>query len=147
MTSRHPRYLELCEKYGHPIIKRVTASSVHPDSLAAGLVRCILQMDENDSGESDGTEIVECEVPRRFTVSNLLSIVGKAFGIDRPGLLELELELTSEKRIMKPATRPIGMFVEGPSARILVRWDKERVKHCMQLKDTITSKWSAGDVE
>lgn len=139
LMAHHPRYQELCEIYGEPIIKRATASSVHPDSLAAGMVRCTLQMENNGSDSPEDMETVERDVPRRFTVSNLLSIVGKAFGIDRPGLLELQAELESERRILKPATRPIGMFLEGSSAKILVRWDKERVEQCTQLKSSTAS--------
>ncbi|KAL1599615.1 hypothetical protein SLS60_007418 [Paraconiothyrium brasiliense] len=141
ILESHPRYKELCEEYGEPVIAR-EQGGVNPNSLAARLVRLNLYM-------KDGLETsqVEMEIPGRCTAYTLIGMVSRDFQI-RPRALRLvwetgdwmpaskgveadDTDSDSEEeegevgKVMReveivPGTRSVGTWIEGKEATIRV---------------------------
>ncbi|KAF2018686.1 tubulin-specific chaperone E [Aaosphaeria arxii CBS 175.79] len=78
ILATHPRYKELCEEYGEPVIKRED-NAVNPNSLAARLMRISFHQGKDDSGQLVGAPF-EIEIPRSSTVYTVLGLVGKHYG-------------------------------------------------------------------
>ncbi|KAH9845300.1 PAC2-involved in the stabilization of microtubles [Teratosphaeria destructans] len=148
VKAAHPRWTELCEEYGEPIVLNKTdQGDVDPSSLAARLLH-ITFVHANDTWED--------EVPKAFSIYDLLGMVGK-----RLGVMPLKLRLVHETGEKDPVrsvgageggpdwwdssdedegsgpgaraenrverhvelvagTRPIGTYIEGSSARVRV---------------------------
>ncbi|KAF2447974.1 tubulin-specific chaperone-like protein E [Karstenula rhodostoma CBS 690.94] len=71
----HPRWKELCDEYGEPVVAR-SKGGVNPNSLAARLVKLHVYL--GGLGEERTTTL---EIPARCTVYTLLGLVGRAFGV------------------------------------------------------------------
>jgi hypothetical protein len=98
ILASHPRYKELCEEYGEPVINR-DANKVNPNSLAARLIRFSFHLSESaktalarsqPERKSHG-DTFEAEIPISFTAYSLLGVVGKRFGI-KPMMCRLVCE-------------------------------------------------------
>ncbi|KAF2793341.1 RNI-like protein [Melanomma pulvis-pyrius CBS 109.77] len=118
ILASHPRYKDLCEEYGEPVVNR-GASSVNPNSLAARLIRFTFYLGESAKRAlaqigSDGkdAEKFEAEIPMSFTAYSLLGVVGKRFGI-KP----MSCRLVCETGDWMPAPRTDDMAEEY--------WDSE----------------------
>jgi hypothetical protein len=105
IIKSHPRYDELCEEYGEPVVKR-EEGNINPNSLAARLIRFSFRLADK-SGEE-----FETEVPLSFTAYTLLGIVGKHFGIP-----PMKCRLIWETGDWRPAPRTDGRIEDG--------WDSE----------------------
>ncbi|PWY95042.1 putative tubulin-specific chaperone [Aspergillus sclerotioniger CBS 115572] len=92
ILAAHPRYRELCELYGQPVIRRVESgpgAAVNPRSVAARLVKLVFHLSQTGivQGENTGTsgstqEAVKIkEVPRSFDTYQLKAIVSRLFGL------------------------------------------------------------------
>ena len=71
----HPRWRELCEEYGEPVVRRV--GDVNPNSLAARLVRLVVY---RRVGEEEKKSVV-LEVPRSASAYTLLGVVSREFKV------------------------------------------------------------------
>ena len=150
LLKDHPRWAELCERYGAPIIKR--EEKRHSDAettLGARLVTLRLRMPRDD-----GAEVVEKElmVPKTVSIYRLKSLVGPLFGL-RPMWVRLVVEGGEEEFVreesgdeeeeggdrvevrgrwvqrdveMVDSTKEVGTWVESGIARVRVekrgRW-------------------------
>ena len=91
ILEKHPRYAELCQKYGDPVISRASdstkqASTVNPRSVAARLVKMNFYLQSQPAhplGNSEGTRqlIKVKEIPRSFDTYQVKSIVARLFGL------------------------------------------------------------------
>ncbi|KAE8352840.1 hypothetical protein BDV28DRAFT_120010 [Aspergillus coremiiformis] len=95
ILAKHPRYNELCETYGEPVVRRTSTSTgsgvaVHPRSVAARLVRMAfyLRLELPVPGSSctnqDGVsreEIKVKEIPRSFDTYQVKALVSRLFGL------------------------------------------------------------------
>lgn len=87
ILSNHPRYKELCDKYGEPTIKRSTDEgnfgTVHPRSVAGRLVVFTFYLPRTlDCG--DGPEIKKeqkCEIPKTLDIYRIKALVSRFFGL------------------------------------------------------------------
>ncbi|KAF1956065.1 tubulin-specific chaperone-like protein E [Byssothecium circinans] len=70
ILKSHPRWEELCEEYGEPVVTR--ADGVNPNSLAARLIK--LKVYEKEGGKSR-----DIEVPKSATAYTLLGVVCREF--------------------------------------------------------------------
>ena len=89
VLKAHPRWAELCERYGAPTIKREgTGQEDRENTLGARLVTLRLKM-----RRGEGAEVVEKElvVPKTVSVYRLKSLVGPLFGL-RPMCAQLVVE-------------------------------------------------------
>ena len=88
----HPRYKELCELYGQPVIRRVESgpgAAVNPRSVAARLVKLVFHLSQTGTAQLEGTETLEStqgavkskEVPRSFDTYQVKAIVSRLFGL------------------------------------------------------------------
>ncbi|PYI12467.1 putative tubulin-specific chaperone [Aspergillus sclerotiicarbonarius CBS 121057] len=92
ILAAHPRYKELCDLYGQPVIRRVESgpgAAVNPRSVAARLVKLAFHLSQTGAlqGEGAGTsgssqEAVKFkEVPRSFDTYQVKAIVSRLFGL------------------------------------------------------------------
>ncbi|KAF7589672.1 hypothetical protein BBP40_003964 [Aspergillus hancockii] len=96
ILAKHPRYNDLCEIYGEPVIKRASGSTgsgvtVNPRSVAARLLRMTFHLrreqpvsessDANRHGASEKDEIRVKEIPRSFDTFQVKAIVSRLFGL------------------------------------------------------------------
>ena len=95
ILAKHPRYNELCEIYGEPVIRRATVSTgsgvaVNPRSVAARLLRiafCLRRelpvSSTSDKKQDDASreEIKVKEIPRSFDTYQVKAIVSRLFGL------------------------------------------------------------------
>lgn len=95
ILAKHPRYHELCEIYGEPVLRRVSASigsgvAVNPRSVAARLLRMAfylrrkLPVSDSSSTNPDNVlkeEIKVKEIPRSFDTYQVKAIVSRLFGL------------------------------------------------------------------
>jgi hypothetical protein len=113
IVASHPRYNELCEEYGEPVINR-EVNKVNPNSLAARLIRFSFYL--SDSAKSALVQMqtgvkeakFEAEIPMSFTAYSLLGVVGKRFGI-KP----MKCRLVCETGDWMPAPRNNDQLEEG----------------------------------
>ena len=73
--SQHPRYHELCQMYGAPIIARATSAAINPRSLEARLIQFTLK----ESGTPSRT--MTTYIPREFDTYRLKGLVGRLFDL------------------------------------------------------------------
>lgn len=82
ILAAHPRYKELCEKYGEPSIQRTSHhSTVNPLSVAARLVRFVFYLSQART-KSDGCSVHVSkvrEIPRGFDTYQVKAIVSRMF--------------------------------------------------------------------
>ncbi|KAF2199052.1 RNI-like protein [Delitschia confertaspora ATCC 74209] len=107
ILASHPRYKELCEEYGEPVVKR-SDNAINPNSLAARLVRLSVYLGESarhilrPTAETRKDGPVELEVPMSFTAYTLYGMVAKIFGL-KPLKMKLVLEtgdwMSAERRV------------------------------------------------
>ncbi|KAE8361182.1 hypothetical protein BDV27DRAFT_31415 [Aspergillus caelatus] len=95
ILAKHPRYSELCEIYGEPMIRRATVSTgsgvtVNPRSVAARLLRIAFRLrrelpvsGSSDRKQNDASreEIKVKEIPRSFDTYQVKAIVSRLFGL------------------------------------------------------------------
>lgn len=144
IISSHARYAELCEQYGEPIVKReVKSSGINPNALAARLVTIVLHLGDtivSTDVNDDVLRTAEVEIPRSFTVYNVLGIVGKKFRLP-PMQLKLIWEdanydsmpsqeaATSDtvprEEELVPRTRNLGTWIDGMTATVRVEWSEQ----------------------
>ncbi|KAE8339888.1 hypothetical protein BDV24DRAFT_175863 [Aspergillus arachidicola] len=126
ILAKHPRYSELCEIYGEPVIRRATMSTgsgvaVNPRSVAARLLRIAfcLRRELPNLGNSvinqDNTlkeEVKVKEIPRSFDTYQVKAIVSRLFG-----LAPYEFRLIWETDEMDPVSK---QNIDGEDG-----WDSE----------------------
>jgi len=143
IISSHARYAELCEQYGEPTVKRETISSgINPNALAARLITIVFRL--GDSILNIDTDYAlrkaEVEIPRSFTIYNVLSIVGKKFKLP-PMQLKLIWEdgddasvpsneaasgnSVPKEEVLVPRTRNLGTWIDGMTANVRVEWSEQ----------------------
>ena len=95
VRQSHPRWRELCEEYGEPAVLRKSQApdAIDPSSLAAKLIRVTFV-----AADAEWTE----EVPKSFSIYEVLGLVGKKLGI-MPLDLRLMLE-TDESDMLGPSS-------------------------------------------
>ncbi|PYH45941.1 putative tubulin-specific chaperone [Aspergillus saccharolyticus JOP 1030-1] len=93
ILAKHPRYAELCELHGQPVVTRASAEDaagkvVNPRSVAARLVRFVFCL--RDAGSAHGSKaeglqeegVVKArEIPRSFDTYQVQAIAGRLFGL------------------------------------------------------------------
>ena len=78
ILATHPRYRELCEKYGEPVIRRAVSESnrpggvVNPRSVAARLVTMVFRLSSVTKSK---------EIPHSFDTYQVKAIVSRLFGL------------------------------------------------------------------
>lgn len=82
ILASHPRYAELCEKYGEPVIKRATrqVDAVNPQSVAARLVKMTFYLPPGHDEQTKEAAKVK-EIPRSFDTYQVKSIVARLFDL------------------------------------------------------------------
>ncbi|KAL2125284.1 hypothetical protein VTJ04DRAFT_1649 [Mycothermus thermophilus] len=90
VLARHPRWKELCDAYGEPVIVR-KKGEVDPGFLEARLVSVEFYLvgsgDDDNNGERGGErKVVHLQVPRSFDIYAVKGLVGRAFGLDPLGI-------------------------------------------------------------
>lgn len=107
IIARHPRWTELCEEYGEPVIRRSGEKRIDPNSLEAQLIRFRFRLDKEAAIGSmsldEESRLYEVELPRSFSTYSVQGVVGKHFGL-RPWTLRLIWE-TGEWDASKPRER------------------------------------------
>ena len=110
VVAKHPRFAELCEEYGEPLVQRkVNAGEVDPNSLAAGLVSVTFMFARGPKSldgvfPSNGTWTTR--IPKSFSIYSVLGMVGK-----RLGIMPLDLRLVLETDERDPVGKS-GGYVE-----------------------------------
>ncbi|CAL3963620.1 unnamed protein product [Diplocarpon coronariae] len=79
--AQHPRYAELCEKYGTPSIARKEARVVNPNFLEARLIRFSFYMPPNTQADQQQEIRLARQIPMSFDVYGLKGLVGRIFGV------------------------------------------------------------------
>jgi hypothetical protein len=83
IKKTHPRWEELCEEYGEPVIKR-SSSNINPRSLAAQLLRLRVQLSSEvvaKSRQANRETNRVFEIPKSLSVYAVLGLVGKFLGL------------------------------------------------------------------
>ncbi|KAK2755954.1 hypothetical protein FQN54_005750 [Arachnomyces sp. PD_36] len=86
ILESHPRYQELCETHGAPVIKRAPSAEtggVNPRSLEAHLITFTFYMPPSPCTNSDSTEetIHKIEIPKSFDIYRVKAIVSRLFSL------------------------------------------------------------------
>ena len=91
ILEKHPRYVELCQKYGDPVINRATdstkqATAVNPRSVAARLVKMNFYLSAQSTQSLGNSERAReltkgKEIPRSFDTYQVKAIVASLFGL------------------------------------------------------------------
>ncbi|KAL1964702.1 hypothetical protein VTN77DRAFT_6728 [Rasamsonia byssochlamydoides] len=89
ILSKHPRFMELCEIYGEPTIKRATDASqsvtINPRSVAARLVKFKFYLSLSSPLTADNhaerKREQTCEIPRTFDIYRIKAIVSRLFAL------------------------------------------------------------------
>jgi len=104
IIARHPRWMELCEEYGEPVIRRSGEKRIDPNSLEAQLIRFRFLLDEEAAigtmSSDEMSRLYEVELPKSFSIYSVQGVVGKHFGL-RPWTLRLVWD-TGEWDVSKP---------------------------------------------
>lgn len=83
ILSAHPRYQELCERYGEPIIRRADKTgtdTVNPRSVAARVVRMVFHLPSSSSSTTEHTVKVK-EIPVSFDTYQVKAFVSRLFNL------------------------------------------------------------------
>ncbi|BCR82836.1 putative tubulin-specific chaperone [Aspergillus chevalieri] len=97
ILAKHPRYGELCERHGEPIVRRAEEKlgrTVNPRSVAARLVKLVFRLSSQEE------TIKTKEVPRSFDTYQVKALVSRLFG-----LTPLEFRLTWETDELDPVSK------------------------------------------
>jgi len=96
ILAKHPRYGELCERHGEPIVRRAEklGRAVNPRSVAARLVKLIFRLSSQEE------TIKTKEVPRSFDTYQVKALVSRLFG-----LTPFEFRLTWETDELDPVSK------------------------------------------
>lgn len=85
ILAKHPRYTELCDLYGQPVIRRAESgtggAAVNPRSVAARLVKLVFRLSQTEAVAREGSTIKAKEVPRSFDTYQVKAIVSRLFGL------------------------------------------------------------------
>ncbi|KAL4779729.1 hypothetical protein BJX76DRAFT_339937 [Aspergillus varians] len=86
ILKAHPRYRELCQIHGEPLITRAagtagTDAAINPRSVAARLVRMVFHLRQEGSETSPDDITKVKEIPRSFDTYQVKAIVSRLFGI------------------------------------------------------------------
>ncbi|EAW10619.1 putative tubulin-specific chaperone [Aspergillus clavatus NRRL 1] len=84
ILGTHPRYHELCEKYGPPTIRRASESAgaaVNPRSVAARLVKLIFHLNPSGGSEAREQQIKSEKIPRSFDTYQVKAIASRLFNL------------------------------------------------------------------
>jgi len=107
VVAKHPRFADLCEEYGEPIVQRkVEVGEVDPNSLAAGLVAVTFMpapSSRRSNGESTSQDSWMTRIPKSFSIYSVLGIVGK-----RLRIMPLDLRLVLETDERDPVRKSAG---------------------------------------
>jgi hypothetical protein len=108
VLAKHPRYQELCDEYGEPVVQRkVKKDELDPNSLAAKLVAVNFALAPGFLPSLEQRSWAE-EIPKSLNIYAVLGIVGK-----RLAQMPLELCLILETSEKDPVGRDSGY--DGPS--------------------------------
>ena len=108
VLAKHPRYQELCDEYGEPVVQhKVRKGELDPNSLAAKLVTVNFALAPGVLPGLKQRSWTE-EIPKSFNIYAVLGIVGK-----RLSQMPLELCLILETNEKDPVGRDSGY--DGPS--------------------------------
>ncbi len=92
VTNQHPRFAELCEIYGAPVITRTSPSFIDPKSIEARLINFTFHFRTPASGNDPNCSSTRTKkIPRTFDIYRLKGIVGRLFG-QKPMSLKLVWE-------------------------------------------------------
>ncbi|KAI9932956.1 hypothetical protein MW887_009208 [Aspergillus wentii] len=108
ILAAHPRYKELCETYGEPIIKRASGptkngASVNPRSVAARLMKMEFHLplaSSSDGRPQEGETVKVKEIPQSFNTYQVKAIVSRLFG-----LIPFEFKLIWETDELDPVSK------------------------------------------
>ncbi|PLN85395.1 hypothetical protein BDW42DRAFT_198465 [Aspergillus taichungensis] len=91
ILAAHPRYSELCETHGQPLVRRAEVdglrAAVNPRSVAARLVRFTFRLavsssEDSPAGETPGDQVTKfIEIPRSFDTYQTKAIVTRLFDL------------------------------------------------------------------
>lgn len=83
ILAKHPRYADLCEKYGEPVVTRAAQSvgTVNPLSVAAGLVKLVFYLGSSRNNERRKETTKVKEIPRSFDTYQVKAIVSRLFDL------------------------------------------------------------------
>lgn len=140
-------------------MQRRDANIANPDSLAARLVRCNFHLASEVAQGAERRKTMD--LPRSFTVYNVLGLVGRHFG-QSPTLLKLiwetgedaavavgdELDVGgsttqrqqspgSRDEALIPRTRNLGTWIDASEADIRIEWSEEDVKRHAEVRDML----------
>ncbi|RDL42272.1 uncharacterized protein BP5553_02251 [Venustampulla echinocandica] len=79
VIAKHPRYADLCDIYGPPVIVRKVSGTIDPNFLEARLINFQFYIPKGPNQEEAITK--EREIPITFDIYRVKGIVGKMFGI------------------------------------------------------------------
>ena len=86
ILNAHPRYQNLCEKYGEPIVRRVEEANkaagkdaVNPRSVAARLVKMAFRLSRTSLPVPESVKVKE--VPLSFNTYQVKALVSRLFGL------------------------------------------------------------------
>lgn len=81
ILATHPRYEELCEKYGPPTIRRaeLAGAAVNPRSVAARLVKLAFRLHSSIGSDENQDQIRIQNIPRSFDTYQVKAIASRLF--------------------------------------------------------------------
>ncbi|RHZ68571.1 putative tubulin-specific chaperone [Aspergillus thermomutatus] len=81
ILATHPRYQELCEKYGQPTIRRaeLAGAAVNPGSVAARLVNLAFRLHSSVDPDRNQDQIRIQKIPRSFDTYQVKAIASRLF--------------------------------------------------------------------
>ncbi|RLM00444.1 hypothetical protein CFD26_104878 [Aspergillus turcosus] len=81
ILATHPRYEELCEKYGPPTIRRaeLAGAAVNPRSVAARLVSLAFRLHSSVGSDGNKDQIRIHKIPRSFDTYQVKAIASRLF--------------------------------------------------------------------
>ncbi|KAL4798579.1 tubulin-specific chaperone [Aspergillus venezuelensis] len=86
ILKSHPRYSELCQIHGEPLITRASkapgaGAPITPRSVAARLVRMAFRLSQTDPDRKSDETFKMKEIPRSYDVYQVKAIVSRLFGL------------------------------------------------------------------
>ncbi|KAL4958460.1 hypothetical protein BDW69DRAFT_47459 [Aspergillus filifer] len=86
VLKSHPRYSELCQIHGEPLITRASKAAgagapINPRSVAARLVRMAFRLSQTDSDRKSDETVKVKEIPRSYDVYQVKAIVSRLFSL------------------------------------------------------------------